>query len=161
MSRNNKIVLDLPDAVCVYYPNFYKKEHATLFFEKLLTEIRWREDSITVFGKTYKQPRLTALYSNTSKTYSYSNIVMNPVPLNETLQGIMDEISTFCEHRFATILANLYRYGKDSNGWHSDDEKELGKNPFIASLSLGQERMFHLTQTMALKNLLRAKIASK
>ena len=35
-------------------------------------------------------------------------------------------------------------------GWHSDDEPELGRDPCIASLSLGSERRFllrHKTQS--------------
>jgi len=100
-------VLELPKAEVIYYPNFLEVKEATSIFESLQKETPWQQDDITVFGKIYAQPRLTALYANNN-----------------------------------SCLLNLYRDGKDSNGWHSDDEKELGRNPTIASLSLGASRVF-------------------
>lgn len=46
--------------------------------------------------------------------------------------------------RFNSMLANLYRDGKDSVDWHSDNESALGRNPVIASVSLGETRSFEL-----------------
>jgi len=40
------------------------------------------------------------------------------------------------------VLANAYRNGADSMGWHADNEPELGQQPVIASISLGAERRF-------------------
>ena len=138
------IQFDLPDAAIVYYPDFFGKEKADTLFEKLKSEILWQQDDITVFGKTYPQPRLTALYGNEGKPYSYSNIVMQPHPWNALLQFIKSEIEEIVEENFTTVLLNYYRDGKDSNGWHADNEKELGRNPVIASVSFGAERSFHL-----------------
>jgi len=45
-------------------------------------------------------------------------------------------------------LANYYRDGNDSNGWHADNEKELGIDPVIASISLGVERRFDLKHNL-------------
>jgi alkylated DNA repair dioxygenase AlkB len=42
------------------------------------------------------------------------------------------------------VLLKYYRDNKDSMGFHSDDEPELGERPVIASLSLGEERTFIL-----------------
>jgi len=69
---------------------------------------------------------------------------MNPSPMTETLERILSKIKTVEQNEFTSVLLNQYRDGKDSNGWHSDDEKELGINPIIASVSLGEERFFHL-----------------
>lgn len=138
------IHLNLPDAEFIYYPNFFSKEKADLFFEILLKETPWQHDEITIFGKKILQPRLTALYGNDGKSYGYSNIVMQPHPLNSTLTFIKDEIEQTIEEHFTTILLNLYRNEKDSNGWHADNEKELGRDPIIASLSLGEERVFQI-----------------
>jgi alkylated DNA repair dioxygenase AlkB len=69
---------------------------------------------------------------------------MKPLPFSETLSDIRKRISRLTNVEFTSCLLNLYRDGRDSNGWHSDDEKELGNNPVIASVSLGQERYFHL-----------------
>ncbi len=138
------IHFELPDAEIIYYPDFFDKEKGDVFFEKLKTEIPWQQDDITVFGKTYPQPRLTALFGNEGKPYSYSNIVMKPHAWNSSLMFIKNEIEEVCDESFTTVLLNYYRDGKDSNSWHADDEKELGRNPVIASVSFGAERSFHL-----------------
>lgn len=114
------------------------------YFQELKSSVPWRQDEIRVYGKLYPQPRLTALYGNNNRSYTYSGIVMKPLPFSETLLEIRNKISSLTNVEFTSCLINLYRDGKDSNGWHSDDEKELGKNPVIASVSLGQERYFHL-----------------
>ena len=140
----DKITFDLPDAEIIYYPDFFSTEKANELFRKLFEEVPWQQDSITVFGKTHPQPRLTALFGNDGKNYSYSNIVMHPHKWNPLLMHIKNEIEEVCHENFTTVLLNLYRNGKDSNGWHADDEKELGRNPLIASVSFGAERSFHL-----------------
>ena len=139
-----KINFDLPNAEIEYYPNFFDSDKATKLFNQLLNEIPWQQDDITVFGKTHPQPRLTALFGNEGKPYSYSNIVMQPHSWNAILTFIKEEIETVCNEQFTTVLLNLYRNGRDSNGWHADNEKELGRNPTIASVSFGAERVFHL-----------------
>ena len=138
------LILNLPDAEIIYYPEFFDKEQADKIYSELLQEIAWQQDLITVFGKTHPQPRLTALYGNEGKPYSYSNITMQPHPWNTLLQKIKYHIETTTECQFTTVLLNQYRDGKDSNGWHADNEKELGTNPIIASLSFGAERVFQL-----------------
>jgi alkylated DNA repair dioxygenase AlkB len=138
------LTLSLPDAEIIYYPQFFDKEQADQIYAELLQEIAWQQDNITVFGKTHPQPRLTALYGNEGKPYSYSNITMQPNPWNTLLQKIKYLIEFRTECQFTTVLLNQYRDGKDSNGWHADNEKELGTNPIIASLSFGAERVFQL-----------------
>lgn len=141
---NQKIVFDLPDAEVEYYPDFFSSAQANELFDKLTNEVPWQQDNIRVFGQTHPQPRLTALYGNDGKTYGYSNIVMHPHKWNPLLLSIKNEVDAICENNFTTVLLNLYRNGKDSNGWHADNEKELGQNPIIASASFGAERFFHL-----------------
>ena len=139
-----KITFNIPDADIEYYPNFFESNRADEFFEKLKNEIPWQQDNITVFGKMHPQPRLTALFGNEGKPYSYSNIVMQPNTWNPLLLFIKNEIEEICQENFTTVLLNYYRDGKDSNGWHADNEKELGRNPVIVSVSFGSERSFHL-----------------
>jgi len=133
----------LPNAELIYIPQFYSTEKSDLYFKIIETETNWQHDDITVFGKTYKQPRLTALYGESDQPYSYSNIVMHPEPFTNTLQEIKDNVASISNFNFNTLLINLYRDGNDSNGWHADNEKELGEKPIIASLSFGEERPFH------------------
>jgi alkylated DNA repair dioxygenase AlkB len=143
-SNSEPLILNLPDAEIIYYPQFFDKEQADIIYAELLQEIAWQQDNITIYGKTHPQPRLTALYGNEGKPYSYSNITMHPHPWNRLLQKIKYYIEARTEFQFTTVLLNQYRDGKDSNGWHADNEKELGTNPIIASLSFGSERVFQL-----------------
>jgi len=136
--------LKLKDADVWYYPSFFSEEESESYFKQLLKITAWQQDDITVFGKTYKQPRLTALYANNEKSYSYSNITMQPHLFTDELLDIKNKIETVIAKKFTTCLLNLYRDGQDSNGWHADNEKELGKNPVIASVSFGASRIFHL-----------------
>ena len=139
-----KIVLPLPDAVFEFYPNFFNKEDADILFEKLLSETPWQHDEISILGKKMLQPRLTCLFGNEGKPYSYSGLTMQPQPWNSTIMYIKNEVEANCYENFTTVLANLYRNEKDSNGWHADNERELGRNPIIASVSFGEERKFQL-----------------
>ncbi|WP_394750421.1 alpha-ketoglutarate-dependent dioxygenase AlkB family protein [Spongiimicrobium salis] len=141
---HNPISLDLPDATIDYYPAFFSQQEADSLFLEIKGQTPWQQDDITVFGKTYPQPRLTALYSSNGKPYSYSNIIMNPHAFTPSLLTIKRKIETVSPALFTTCLLNLYRNGQDSNGWHADDEKALGTNPIIASVSLGEERFFKL-----------------
>jgi alkylated DNA repair dioxygenase AlkB len=139
-----KIIFDLPDAKIEYYPAFFDLKKADELFKKLHDDIPWQQDDITVFGKTHPQPRLTSLYGNEEKPYGYSNIIMQPNAWSPLMMFIKNEVEEICEENFTTVLLNNYRNGKDSNGWHADNEKELGRNPVIASLSFGAERVFQL-----------------
>jgi alkylated DNA repair dioxygenase AlkB len=142
--QSEPIVLNLPDAEIIYYPHFFDKKEADAIFVQLTNDIPWQQDDIRVFGKTHPQPRLTALYGNEGKPYSYSNIKMQPHPWNPLLQKIKLSVESVSDTNFTTVLLNQYRDGKDSNGWHADNEKELGTNPIIASVSFGAERVFQL-----------------
>ena len=139
-----KIILPLPDAVFEYYPNFFTNDEAEALFKKIHDETKWQHDEITIFGKKIAQPRLTCLFGNEGKPYSYSGITMHPNPWNATLVYIKEKIEAIAQQHFTTVLANLYRNEKDSNGWHADNEKELGRNPIIASVSFGEVRKFQL-----------------
>lgn len=136
--------LNLPESDIIYFPRFFITEEADNFLRLFKTGVLWQQDEITVFGKAYPQPRLTALYAINGRSYSYSNVIMKPRPFTEELLIIKERVQTVTPVDFTSCLLNLYRNGQDSNGWHADDEKELGDNPVIASVSFGQERFFHL-----------------
>ena len=140
---SEKPIFNLPQADITYIPKFLKSNEADIAFKKLRERISWQQDNITVFGKTYKQPRLTALYSKSKLSYTYSNITMQPKPFTTDLILLNNKIEQISDTTFNSVLLNLYRDGQDSNGWHADNEKELGEKPVIASLSLGAQRIFH------------------
>lgn len=141
---SDSIPLHIPDGDITYYPSFFSAEEADRLFKVLRKNTPWQQDTITLFGKTHPQPRLTALYSINGKAYSYSNITMQPHLFTDSLLDIKQKIEIVTPTIFTTCLLNLYRNGRDSNGWHADDEKSLGINPVIASITLGEERYFHL-----------------
>jgi len=151
ISSNEVVDLKLPDADVLYLPHFFSEKEANHFYEILLKETHWQHDTIKVYGKVFAQPRLTCLYGNEGKSYGYSNIKMQPRPWSDTLLLLKEKVECFSKHEFTTVLMNLYRDGKDSNGWHADNEKELGKNPVIASISFGATRTFQMKHN-TLKN---------
>ncbi len=138
------IKLPLPNSHIVYYPNFLELKAANQYFETLKNTIAWQQDVIKVYGKVYQQPRLTALFAENGKPYAYSNLIMEPHDFTPELLKIKQKVEALSKTTFTHCLLNRYRDGKDSNGWHSDNEKSLGQNPVIASVSLGQVRSFHL-----------------
>lgn len=139
----DKTEFHLPQAELIYMPHFYNPQKTSNLFDVLKETIEWQQDSITVFGKTHPQPRLTALYADNKNSYTYSNITMQPKLFTPELQNINTDIENVAKTDFTSILLNRYRSGTDSNGWHADNEKALGKRPIIASLSLGTPRYFH------------------
>lgn len=142
--QHGPIHFDLRDAHVTYTPGFLPQDEADRFFRLLLSETPWQQDPITLFGQTHLQPRLTALYGNEGKPYGYSGIMMQPHRWTPALMHLKELVEAETQTVFTTVLLNLYRDGRDSNGWHADDEKELGREPVIASLSLGAQRLFHL-----------------
>ena len=144
VDQSEPIFLNLPDADVIYYPKFFGRSEAAHLFQELLSETPWQQDQIKVFGKVHEQPRLTAFYGDSGKTLSYSGIKMQSHAWNENLLAIRKKIQTVCETEFNTVLLNYYRNGKDSNGWHADNEQYLGKNPVIASVTFGEARAFQM-----------------
>ena len=115
---------------------------APMLLSELIRETPWRSEEITVWGKKHLQPRLTAWYGDEGQNYTYSGILMNPVPWTQTLLELRELVESKCDEVFNSVLLNYYRDGHDSMGFHSDDEAELGPRPTIASLSLGESRLF-------------------
>ena len=135
-------IFSLPDAELEYFPNFLNKEKADLLLAKLLKEVPWQQQNIKLFGKEIPQPRLTAFYAEQGISYTYSGLQLKPNSFSTELWELKQKTQELSGFDFNTCLANLYRHGNDSMGWHSDDEKVLGKNPVIASISLGSIRRF-------------------
>jgi alkylated DNA repair dioxygenase AlkB len=104
--------------------------------------IRWKQDQINIYGKSVPLPRLTSWYGDEGREYTYSGINSKPNHWNEGLMYLKCEIEKFCSVQFNSVLLNWYRDGEDYLNWHSDDEKELGKNPTIASVNFGETRDF-------------------
>jgi alkylated DNA repair dioxygenase AlkB len=135
---------DLPDAAIELHEHFFNAQESASIMQALITEIDWQQYQIKIFGKTLDQPRLTAYHGVDHPYYAYSNIKLRPIPFTPILLSIKSKIETLAGHQFNGVLLNYYRNGDDSMGWHADDEKELGTNPVIASLSFGASRNFQM-----------------
>lgn len=137
-------LLKLADADIEYQPQFIDVDPAWELFESLIHEIDWRQERIKIFAKVHNVPRLSCWMADAGLDYRYSNITMHPVAWSRSLAKIRDRLQLCTQNPFNSVLINYYRDGQDSNGWHSDDEPELGIDPVIASISLGAARDFQL-----------------
>lgn len=130
------------DGEVVFYKSFFSIHESDRLFEELYSGTQWQQDTIQIFGKCIPLPRLTAWYGDEGKSYTYSGIEQHPEPWTPTLFFIKTRIEKIAKVKFNSVLLNLYRNGRDSVAWHSDDEPELGQNPIIGSVSFGATRRF-------------------
>lgn len=132
----------LPGANLRYAPDWLSASVADALLASLQREIVWERHRIRLFGRWHDAPRLSCWIGDTEAVYTYSGTRFTPRPWPPSLAALRDRVEHAADARFNSVLANLYRDGNDSMGWHSDDEPELGATPLIASLSLGAERRF-------------------
>ena len=136
--------LSLPDADIEYTPDFIDQHEAIALYEELVADLDWRQEVIKVYGKSHPTPRLSCWMGETGLPYGYSQTAMEAMPWSATILNMKQALEVSTKTVFNSVLINYYRDGRDSVGWHSDDEPEFGKNPLIASVSLGASRDFHL-----------------
>ena len=142
--RTNCSEIVIPDAEVFLYPSLLSYHEANQLFDTLKKNIIWEKQKIKLYGEVHDVPRLTAWYGDPNKSYIYSGIQLNTKPWNAALLKIREKIEKISKIKFNSVLLNLYRSGSDSVSWHSDDEPELGRNPVIGSLSLGETRQFQM-----------------
>jgi alkylated DNA repair dioxygenase AlkB len=133
-----------PGGQLAYIRNFIEQSGADELFSALIRESFWQSRTITMFGRRVMQPRKIAFQGDSGVSYAYSGDVYHAEPWHEALVALRAQIEREAGCRFNCVLLNLYRDGRDSMGWHSDDEAELGSCPTIASVSLGAVRRFVL-----------------
>lgn len=151
----------LKDGEVWYMENFIPIEKANNYFKDFAENINWRQEEIKLYGKTYPVPRKTAWYGYEGFNYKYSGIFCNPEPWTKELLGIKRVIESFLPNsNFNSVLLNYYRNGNDKVSWHADDEKGLGLNPLIASVSLGEKRRFDLKHKTDSTKKLKLELAS-
>ncbi len=133
------LTVELSGADVRLYPDLLL-ERSDEWFKALGEQIDWQQHRLTLFGRTMNAPRLSAWYGEPDAHYAYSNIKLQPKAWLTPLLEIKQIVEASSGEKFNSVLANLYRSGKDSMGWHADDEVELGDQPVIASVSLGAQR---------------------
>ena len=130
------------DGTVYYYGKILNSKSASRIFDLLMKNILWKNDEVIIFGKRIITKRKAAWYGDSDYLYTYSNSTKQALPWTEELSWLRQIIEELIGTKFNSCLLNLYHNGNEGMGWHSDDEKSLGKNNTIASLSLGAERKF-------------------
>ncbi len=134
--------LALEDAEVTLWPEAFSAAEASELFDMLRRGIAWQQEEVTIFGQRRLVPRLVAWHGDPGARYTYSGTAHEPLPWLPTLSAIRARLEELAGRTFNSVLLNLYRDGRDGMGWHSDDEPELGREPVIASVSLGASRRF-------------------
>ena len=122
----------------------FSREESDALFRDLLATSPWQCDEVILFGQKRILSRKVAWMGDAGFAYSYSGTRKEASPWTSPLLGIRERVEKLCGHAFNSCLLNLYHDGSEGMGWHSDDEKTLGRNPVIASVSFGAERTFKL-----------------
>jgi alkylated DNA repair dioxygenase AlkB len=151
--------VDLPDAEVRFWSGFLPTAEADVAFVELQQATAWVQENIKLYGKLIPVPRLTAWYGDAGKTYRYSGITVTPMPWSPLLLQLKTQVEEASATQFNSVLLNLYRNERDSVSWHADDEPELGRNPVIASLSLGVVRRFQLKHRHDRKEIYEVRLA--
>ena len=133
--------MELPSGF-VLVPAAFDRAESAAHLAALLADLDWEEQRFTIYGRTMPMPRLIAMYGPIG--YRYSGVVHPPRPLSPRLGEIRSRVEELTQRRFNSVLANLYRDGRDSVGWHRDSDYAHGGQPDIASVSLGATRRFEV-----------------
>lgn len=141
---NTKPVTNLlpNEGVVNYYGKILKQQEAEYYLDRLVNTIEWKNDEAIIFGKHIITKRKAAWYGNDNYTYTYSNTTKEALPWTKELLELKAIVEEITAAKFNSCLLNLYHNGDEGMAWHSDDEKSLGKNTAIASLSFGAARKF-------------------
>lgn len=134
--------LALPGADLALWTQWLPPAEADVLLAELREVIPWETHVIRLFGREVASPRLSCWIGDPGTGYVYSRTRFEPHPWPPALAAFRPRLEQACGIAFNSVLANLYRDGRDAMGWHSDDEPELGPAPVIASLSLGVARRF-------------------
>ncbi|MDQ3192173.1 MAG: alpha-ketoglutarate-dependent dioxygenase AlkB [Bacteroidota bacterium] len=143
-SNANSGITVIENGEYLFFSNFFTKSESDSLYNNLRKDIIWKQESMNMYGKKVNFPRLTSWYGEGDKPYTFSGITLSPHPWNKELITIKNKIEPLAKVKFNSVLLNLYRDGNDSISWHTDAEKELGKNPVIASVNFGATRKFQL-----------------
>lgn len=140
IAESDPVTLPATDAQLTFWEHVALPGGETVVFEQLLEETAWRQEDIVLFGKRHMQPRLLAWHGDPGARYRYSGVDHEPLPWTPLLSSLRGSVEAVSGHSYNSVLLNLYRDHRDSMGMHADDEPELGPEPVIASLSLGETR---------------------
>jgi len=132
------------DGTVLYHGKIMSEQEAKQYFQTLMDTIAWKNDEAIIYGKHIITKRKAAWYGDSNYAYTYSNTTKQALPWTKELLALKAKVEQLTETTYNSCLLNLYHNGDEGMAWHSDDEKSLGKNTCIASLSFGAERKFSL-----------------
>ena len=132
------------DGSAILHNRFFDENFTREAFENLRESTPWEQPEIVMFGKKYPQAGFSTWHTDTGVSYVYSGIERVAHPMTEILHEFRRRCEAVTEAKFNSVLVNLYRDGRDSVSWHSDNEAINGREPTIASVSLGATRRFDL-----------------
>jgi alkylated DNA repair dioxygenase AlkB len=132
------------DGTVNYFGPVLTPADTQLYFETLHREITWKNDEAVIFGKRIITARKVAWYGDSDFSYTYSGTTKQALVWTDELAALKSIVEKLTATRFNSCLLNLYHDGNEGMAWHSDDEKSLGRNSTIASVSLGADREFRL-----------------
>ena len=142
----------LPCAELAVIEAFYDVAESEGLYLRLLREQNWPDNRYVVVGRQFTLPRLQTWHADPGIRYSYSNNLLETRAWTSLLSDIRAQVESYLKFSFNSVLVNLYRNGDDYVGWHSDNEPELGEQPFIASLTFGAERQFEFRHKKSSEN---------
>jgi Alkylated DNA repair protein len=137
-------IISLQGAELRFWPDFLESDIAANALENIRQQTPWVQSHIRIAGRVIPIPRLNAWYGDVGADYSYSGVALETLPWTSALAALKSIVEAATQHNFNSALVNLYRDNRDSVDWHADDEPELGLQPIVASLSLGESRTFEL-----------------
>lgn len=144
LAARHFVQIELADGELWIQDEFFDYQTGIKYFEEFVLKTNWKQPKIRMGSRVIKSPRLSAWHGDPGAVYTYSGLENKPQKWTPTLNEIRDKLEAATGICFNSVLMNLYRDGKDSMGWHRDNEPELGTNPVIASISLGASRKFSM-----------------
>lgn len=141
-------VTDLGDGARVRYHPRHLASLSKRLLPILLSDVRWEQRSVNIFGRSVPQPRLICYMADAGLQYTYSGLSLQPQPWLPAVQEVKEAVEQLAGCTFNSCLLNYYRSGEDHLSWHADDEPLYGKEPTIASVSCGHGRDFVLRHTV-------------
>lgn len=134
----------LPSDLLEYIPGVFSTLESKYLLDHFIGKVPWEQKIIKLYNKEIATPRLTAWFGDPGTNYSFSGMALDPLPWTSELLMMKERVEALAGTTFNSVLLNYYRHGNDSVAWHRDNERILGRNPVIASVSLGQVRNFDI-----------------
>ena len=132
----------VPDTLLV--PDFMAADSAASLLQAALADFDWQQERFVMFGRRVTAPRLSVCFGEPGAAYRYSGVERRAEPWPEAVSGLAKRVSTALRWHTNFVLVNRYRSGQDYLGWHSDDERDLGPAPIVATVSIGAPRTFRM-----------------